>query len=657
MPLDGVERPPTEGPAASPRADRSLGDTGSGPEPRGSAGSRLAGRGLSDLRRNRIATAQVLMDSAAPSQPLNMTADTPLPSWCPKSGQLLDALVRAFRLDDEVVGGVEPAKALDRTQRTVKDYFAGKWVGADQRAVICRAVASALLNSGIVGAIEVPRIGDAPPPEIDDVLAVALVDLLALWDQEFNAAANLWPDVDRGLAAIVLARPVVVDLALRWTSALLLREEPAPDAAPWAEQGGGASIMRALLDEHLPGVSVDACAVEIGVDSRTVEHWLQKSKPVIPSEKNFASIATALAKRGRASEGDLLVYLRRSYGAFALLREVATISNWRLASRLGEGLVALTRGAMADFGEGELTDEFRGNHILSLRLGILFPSSAVVLDERLTHGLDPFWHDTVLALRDRRLTEHLSRCLRILGSLGSGPPPDLPVFEGCSVEEKRAVYEAFVLHLMNDNRATPERIAAAQAAGKVVYRIPAQNDQTRIANQVQQAENCMARRDFKGAVPHRARVVGLDPTNARYRFSFGATLWQAGEWDRALEELRESCRLDPGWDRPFVEIAIVWLNRGMPDQALFHLRSRGNEFRARSDHFNAHEGIALLLLMKVDDALVAFERAVALNPNHGLAFDRAAECAFLLGDTVKCRRYAKRAYDLGSFDSHRKYLS
>ena len=55
--------------------------------------------------------------------------------------------------------------------------------------------------------------------------------------------------------------------------------------------------------------------------------------------------------------------------------------------------------------------------------------------------------------------------------------------------------------------------------------------------------------------------------------------------------------------------------------------------------------------------LLAFERAVALNPNHGLAFNRAAECAFLLRDTAKCRRYAKRAYELGSFDSHHKYLS
>jgi Flp pilus assembly protein TadD len=415
--------------------------------------------------------------------------------------------------------------------------------------------------------------------------------------------------------------------------------------------------MRALLDEHLPGMSLDDRAVEIGVDSRTVERWLQKLEPVIPSEENFASIATALARKGRATKPELLVHLRRSYGAFALFRDVAAHAGWRLSARLGEGLVALTRGAVADFGEGELTGEFRANHLLSLRLGILFPSNAVVLDELLTPDLDPFWHDVVLALRDRRLKEHLSRCLRILGSLGSGPPPELPVLAGRSAEDKRAVYEAFVLHLMTDNSATPERIAAAQAAGNVVYRVPAQNDQTRIANRIQQAEDCVARRDFKGALPHRARVVALDPANARYRFSFGATLWQAGEWDRALEELRESCRLDPGWDRPFVEIAIVWLNRGMPDQALFHLQSRGDQFRSRSDHFNAHEGFALKLLMKVDEALVAFERAISLNPNHGLALDWAAECAFLLGDKQKGRSYAKRAYDLGSFDSHRRYMS
>jgi tetratricopeptide (TPR) repeat protein len=587
-----------------------------------------------------------------------MTADTqPSKSWCPKSGQLLDVLVRAFRLDDPAVGGHEPARALDRKQRTVKDYFAGHWVGADQRATICRAAARALLNSGVVGAIEVPRVGDAPPPKIDDVFAVALVDLLALWDQEFHSAADLWPEVDRGLAAVVLARPLVVDLALRWMSVLMLRGEPAPDTAPWAEEAGGAAVMRALLDEHVPGLSIDACAIAIGVDSRTVERWLQKSEPVIPTEGNFTSIAKALAKSGKASERELLVQLRRSYGAFAIMSEIAALANWRLATRIGQGVLALTRRAVEDFGEGELTDDFRANHLLSMRLGILFPSSAVVLDELLVRGLDPFWHDTALALRDRRLKEHLSRCFRILGTLGSDPPPDLPILAGRSADEKRAVYEAIVLRLMNDNSATPERIDAAQAAGQAVYRIPAQNDATRIANRIQQAEDCVARGDFKGAVPHRARVVALDPTNARYRFSFGATLWQAGEWDRALEELRESCRLDPDWDGPFVEIAIVWLNRGMFDQALFHLQSRGDEFRSRSDHFNSREGIALRLLGRLDEALVAFERAVELNPKHGLAFDLAADCAFRLLDKEKGRRYAKRAYDLGSFESYRRYMT
>ncbi|MGK2860040.1 MAG: tetratricopeptide repeat protein, partial [Thermoanaerobaculia bacterium] len=406
-----------------------------------------------------------------------------------------------------------------------------------------------------------------------------------------------------------------------------------------------------------PGLSVDACAVEIGVDSRTVERWLQKSEPVIPSEENFASIATALAKRGRASKREILVHLRRSYGAFALCRDLAAIAGWRLVTRLGEGFAALTRGVMADFGEGELTTEFRANLLLSLRLGILFPSNGVVLDELLTHGLDRFWHDAVLALRDRRLKEHLSRCLRVLGTLGSSPPSELAVLASRSEEEKRALYESFVLHLMNDNGTTAVRTEAAQAAGNVVEQIPAQDDRAQIANRVLQAEGCMARRDFRGAVPHLARVVELDPTNARYRFTLGAALWQAGEWERALSELRESCSLDPDWDRPFVEIAIVWLNRGKTDQALRHLESRGAEFRARSDHFNAREGIALRLLDRLDEALVAFERAVDLNPKHGLAFDLAADCAFRSLNSEKGRRYAKRAYDLGSFESYRKYMS
>lgn len=44
-----------------------------------------------------------------------------------------------------------------------------------------------------------------------------------------------------------------------------------------------------------------------------------------------------------------------------------------------------------------------------------------------------------------------------------------------------------------------------------------------------------------------------------------------------------------------------------------------------------------------------------LNPTHALTFDLAADCAFCLLDKVKGRRYAKRAYDLGRFESYRRY--
>lgn len=57
---------------------------------------------------------------------------------CPKSGQVLGAFVKAFRLDDSAVGGSEPARVFGSKQS--QRYFAGEWLVESRRIELCTAV-------------------------------------------------------------------------------------------------------------------------------------------------------------------------------------------------------------------------------------------------------------------------------------------------------------------------------------------------------------------------------------------------------------------------------------------------------------------------------------------------------------------------------------
>lgn len=589
-----------------------------------------------------------------------MCEDPTIPSnsWCPKSGQLLGAAVAAFHLDDPAVGGGDAARHLDRSIRHVKDYFAGEWVGEDRRQEVCHWVAVAIVASGLLAGLRFVRADGRSETPVAPILGATIHAWLRWWDAEFHVAADRWPGADRALSAVVLGRPAVIDFALRWTSVLVLSGRSAPGEVPrWCEQSGGAKILRAAIDQHAPARTLDEYASAFEVDRRTLDRWLSQGDPLVPSEDSLAKIAAWLAGMSGASAAEVRIRLRGEYGMFNLFRELAGVTGWHWAAELGGGLVRLVRFAVEDFGAEEPTRHYLENHGLSVMNGSWFPFNAVVMDEWLRRDLPPFWVDDVRAVRDGRVAERLTQCLRVVGPWGVDGPPTLPADAGRTPEERRSVLEAVAIMAMRDSRVTPENVAHATELGQVFYRIPAKDDATRIANRTMQAEACMAAGDFKGAVPHLARIAELAPADAKARFFYGAALWQAGQHDRAVEELREAVRLKPDWDRPFVEIAIVWLNRGMPDQALFTLQSEGSRFRDGSDHFNATEGIALRLLSRLDEALVAFERATRLNPQHALAFDLAADCAFRLIDRVKGRRYAKLALDLGRDESWRRYCT
>lgn len=581
------------------------------------------------------------------------------PLLCPKSGQLLDALVTAFRLDDPAVGGAQSARHLNRAERPAKEYFAGDWVGDERRQEVCDWVADALLHSGVLGALELPAEAPEGFPSLRPMLAGTLYAWLFNWDAAFHTVAARWPHADQAMGGFILGRQAVIDLALRWAAATFLTREGLPhgDRPPWAERASGSAVLRRVLNQYLPSRGLDEYAKLFDVDPRTLDRWISQDEPVRPSEGNLVGIATALAKGDDGAQRRILTRLRREYGLCALWEELAASIGWKWATELGRGLVRLTRETLKVHGDEPPNQHFLVNQSLSFMNGAALPINALVLDDWLRAGQPPLWGDDILAARDGRLELRLTGCFRTIANWHAEPEPEWIATMGRTPEERRAVREHAVLWAMNDNRATPEVVRSLQARGHTVQRIPAPNDAVRISNRVQQAMVCMQHGDEEGSLEHWRRLIELEPANPRHRFFYGAALWQtqAPDFDGAVQQLQEACRLAPDWDRPFVEIAIIWLKRGVFDMALHHLHTQADRFRPNSDHFNWQEGVALRLLGRLDEALAAFERAVALNPDHGMAFDFAADCAYRLHDKVKGRRYAKKAYDLGFSESFRRW--
>jgi len=152
-------------------------------------------------------------------------------------------------------------------------------------------------------------------------------------------------------------------------------------------------------------------------------------------------------------------------------------------------------------------------------------------------------------------------------------------------------------------------------------------------------------------------------------FFYGCCLWLARSkrFDDAIEALRESFKLwpeqDPQRDRPFVEIAIVYQNRGWFETALQHLDTDPVGFAQSSGHFNFVKGRTLRAMHQWQAALDCLERAIELDADSRPdAFDAAADCAFQLNAIVpnrdlarKGREYAKKALHLGRPNSHDKW--
>ena len=277
----------------------------------------------------------------------------------------------------------------------------------------------------------------------------------------------------------------------------------------------------------------------------------------------------------------------------------------------------------------------------------------------------PLWYDDLQYAGNGAVDRWLATCMQVVGDWPrmerSFAEPGVALPD--SFEERRKAVEWAALMAMRDKR-VPEGIAAWLKDNPDKVKRIVGNNSFKAAMQAEQGTAAMNQGNYDSAIPHYARAVHLETEPRRksnYLFFYGCCLWcsKAKRFDEAVEALSESFKLwpadNPQRDRPFVEIAIVYLNRGWAWRALQHLDTDPCGFAAASGHFNYVKGGALKAEGALQEAFACFEKAIALGASElGKAHAFAADCALEMNRaqpnrelSQAGRRHAKQALHLG----------
>jgi len=125
------------------------------------------------------------------------------------------------------------------------------------------------------------------------------------------------------------------------------------------------------------------------------------------------------------------------------------------------------------------------------------------------------------------------------------------------------------------------------------------------------------------------------------RFRLGRALSAEGQRERAVEAYLAALEIDPGFSEALVNLGILYgqMGAGFEEDALRCL-TRASELSPDSARSHYNLGVALCKRKtRLDEAIRAFETAIAVDPNHQNALYALAVQWNRRGDPVKAAAY------------------
>lgn len=575
----------------------------------------------------------------------------------PTSGEMIGMIVKALRLDDADIGGPASAALNATADKTAQRYFAGVRIDHDTAESLARRFGRALFHSRILGDFEGTVQAEDGPVEWGTVFERAASYLCKAWDHEFWQSAVMFPRADVRLGTLIFARQVIIELALRHACLVLMGKAAAPneDCPWWATERSLGSLLKTLKEGCSPAVSGSAIAAVLSVDDSTVDRWFGGKE--VPNLVHTDALARLFASRlPSENEEGLIRTLRGAVGVASLVRGVRDRVGQDAVTRLGKMHVRFVRWTLELAADDATTDPFAQALFAAIMVfGTAHPSNGPVLLEWAERVREIPWMDDILKSHPVDRATRLKESLRIVGEAEKRRADLQEVMPNETPEVREMLSEVAAWQAIATPVLTPEQLAKIQSGEHKVYRIPARNPAHAAENRMQQADQAGANKDFSTACVHAARAVHLQPDRADYRYFFGCFLWQAHRWSEAHEQLQKSCELKPGWDRPFVEIAIALVNRGLADSAIHHLESGPEAMRTSSAWYQFILGKLYWMGKDYERGLKWLESSTMIDAKAGEPFDLAADAAFRLGQHAKGKRLAKEARHRGVFVTFKRW--
>jgi tetratricopeptide (TPR) repeat protein len=199
--------------------------------------------------------------------------------------------------------------------------------------------------------------------------------------------------------------------------------------------------------------------------------------------------------------------------------------------------------------------------------------------------------------------------------------------------------------------ATPS-IAVLDAEGKIVHEaasyLRSTGDDIRGSVEV-----LLGVREAPKADAVAAKPVFKPDAKAQRHYSFGRTMFQRGNRDKAMEQLEQAAAADPKYAAPRIFLGHLLLAKKDPKS----VQQAAEQFAAAAalapDDVTAWTGSgeALLELGKIDEARAAFEKAVALDPTYTPAISNLALVLAKQGQTADAEAKFKAALELNPLDA------
>ena len=557
----------------------------------------------------------------------------------PLSGQIIGAVVKELRLQNDVLQG-----------RTAKRYFRGTWVNEGSKREIFWALGQSLADQNVFPPSSFFEREGVP---LEKAITVSIAWYADQWDWLAGYMRSASAPVDRpDLAAISYLRLAMIDLALRTSAVLWLAGLPPPDERTplWAKDRGGAEYLRQLLKGcGEAGPTRDQLAERLGVSYNTVDNWLDTDAR--PSRSNINGIAKELSPH---LTGVGLETLQRQLHLHYALCSTFDL----LSSHLGRDEVIDLATALVRFTSRNLaglmqfsnlgTEDAARAQFMILMFGARFVSSEYLLRALWRQETDKVWKTDLMAasrpwhLRLIHVSQHLGRLDEVKKLLHNeyGIPAE--------------VAEEIMGDVLRDVQADSTRLAIADPSeleSHTFIRVKG-NAKFSARNRIIQFSQARSEGDLETALVHIRRAVELQPESAEYHFHLGATLGMMGEVGEGIQECWIATGLDPSWDLPQVEVGIILLDAGRNREAREHLERVACGQDKPSPHLAFHLGTARLRSNDPSGALEMLESVIKAKPDHALALDQAARCAFLVGNMGKGRRLAKQAHQLGQSETY-----